>query len=328
VVELCAAFKRHGRVHCRKPDGSQTTTYWNVRTVVLLLVGMYGRTPASAFTLARLREVREAMIRGDKDKGRRPWSRKTCNQAVNMIRHIFKWGVESDLVDATVYGALCALRPLQGCRTEARETDEIQPVPIEWVNAVKPHVSMQVRALIELQLLTAARPGELVGLRAVDIDTRGAVWEARLRNHKTSHAGKKRTLYFGPNAKAILESFLSGRVVDAFLFSPREAVADRATQAETHRRRNQTTSPRQTDRVVGDCYTVNSYRRAIERGCRAASVPVWRPNQLRHNAATELRKSHGLDTAQVLLGHSRVDVTQVYAEVNRARALEVIGKIG
>ena len=34
----------------------------------------------------------------------------------------------------------------------------------------------------------------------------------------------------------------------------------------------------------------------------------WHPNQLRHSFATAVRKQHGLEAAQVLLGHSRADV--------------------
>ena len=44
--------------------------------------------------------------------------------------------------------------------------------------------------------------------------------------------------------------------------------------------------------------------------------------------ATRVRKEFGLEAAQVLLGHSRADVTQVYAERNEALAVEVAAKIG
>src|SRR6185369_5668350 len=46
----------------------------------------------------------------------------------------------------------------------------------------------------------------------------------------------------------------------------------------------------------------------------------WHPNQLRHTFATKVRKEHGLEAAQVLLGHSKADVTQVYAEKNHELA--------
>ncbi len=54
----------------------------------------------------------------------------------------------------------------------------------------------------------------------------------------------------------------------------------------------------------------------------------WHPNQLRHSFATKVRKAHGLEAAQVLLGHSRADVTQVYAERNEGLAATVAAKIG
>jgi integrase len=54
----------------------------------------------------------------------------------------------------------------------------------------------------------------------------------------------------------------------------------------------------------------------------------WHPNQLRHAFATRVRKQHGLEAVQVLLGHSRADVTQIYAEKNEALATAVAAKIG
>jgi integrase len=54
----------------------------------------------------------------------------------------------------------------------------------------------------------------------------------------------------------------------------------------------------------------------------------WHPNQLRHAYATKVRKEHGLEAAQVLLGHSKADVTQIYAEKNQALASAIAAKIG
>lgn len=54
----------------------------------------------------------------------------------------------------------------------------------------------------------------------------------------------------------------------------------------------------------------------------------WHPHQLRHNAATYLRKEFGLDVARVILGHSSIAVTEIYAEQDEAKARRVIKKIG
>jgi site-specific recombinase XerC len=54
----------------------------------------------------------------------------------------------------------------------------------------------------------------------------------------------------------------------------------------------------------------------------------WHPNQLRHTYATGVRKLYGLEAAQVLLGHARADVTQVYAERDWGLALRVAAEAG
>jgi site-specific recombinase XerC len=54
----------------------------------------------------------------------------------------------------------------------------------------------------------------------------------------------------------------------------------------------------------------------------------WHPNQLRHSFATRVRKEYGLEAVQVVLGHSRADVTQVSAERDEALAARVATGIG
>jgi integrase len=55
---------------------------------------------------------------------------------------------------------------------------------------------------------------------------------------------------------------------------------------------------------------------------------VWHPHQLRHSAATRLRKEHGLEAAQVILGHKTLTVTQIYAEKNVEAALKIMAEVG
>ncbi len=75
-------------------------------------------------------------------------------------------------------------------------------------------------------------------------------------------------------------------------------------------------------------YDNDSYRWAISRACEKAGVPHWYPNQLRHTAATRIRRESGLEAAQVVLGHSKADVTQVYAERNHELARHVMAQQG
>ena len=87
-----------------------------------------------------------------------------------------------------------------------------------------------------------------------------------------------------------------------------------------------------------------AYGHAIRYGCdRAIPAPDglntdgvkkwrkqhrWHPHQLRHNAATRLRKEFGLDVAQVVLGHATLEVIQVYAERDVEAAQKVMRKVG
>ncbi len=49
---------------------------------------------------------------------------------------------------------------------------------------------------------------------------------------------------------------------------------------------------------------------------------------MRHSAGTEVRSKFGLEAAQIILGHSSADVTQVYAERDLAKGIEVARQIG
>ena len=114
----------------------------------------------------------------------------------------------------------------------------------------------------------------------------------------------------------------------AHLFTPGEAVAQRAAAKSTHRREGQKPGKRKTARTLGEAYTVHAYRRAIARLCERAGVEVWTPNQLRKAAATRVRERHGLDAAQVLLGHSHARVTEVYAQASLERVIDIARREG
>jgi integrase len=106
-------------------------------------------------------------------------------------------------------------------------------------------------------------------------------------------------------------------------------------QAERRRRRKTRIQPSQRNRriqkpkrVLGDRYNNRSYGHAVARACDKAGVSHWAPNQLRHNAATLLRREFGLDVAKAVLGHSSVMPTQAYAEQDMKAAAAAMAKVG
>jgi integrase len=159
------------------------------------------------------------------------------------------------------------------------------------------------------------------------------VWEYRPMKHKGTWLGKGKVIFIGPQAQLVIRPFLK-LDTQAPLFSPREALAEQLAIRKANRKepihpcevkRGRKKVPR---RQPGERYTVGTYYQAIVRACRRAGVPEWSPLQLRHTAATEIRSRYGLEAAQVILGHSRADVTQIYAERDLGKAQEVIRQIG
>ncbi len=60
----------------------------------------------------------------------------------------------------------------------------------------------------------------------------------------------------------------------------------------------------------------------------ARRISRWHPHQLRHSAATRLRRELGIEAARVVLGHSSAATTEVYAELDRQKAMRAMAEIG
>jgi len=357
VAELIARYKTHVEAYYRRPDGTPTGEADNIRYALKPLRKLYGSTPAGEFSPLKLKTVRGAMIDpktiapDDTGKG---WCRTLVNHNIHRVRALFAWAVENELVSPTVYHGLCAVKPLKMGRTEARESKPVMPVADEIVTATLPYLSSTLVAMVKLQRLTGARPGEISGLRTADIDMAGEVWIYKPASHKTAHHGRERTISIGPKGQGVLRPFLKPLNPTAFCFSPADSMAEmrdnrsfaRKTPANQGNRigTNRISKPR---RRPGERYNDASFRRAIQRACDAAfPVPAdlkdddpqaaakwrqdhrWHPNQLRHSAATEIRKLFGLEGAQVVMGHATPNMTLTYAERDQSIASRIAAEVG
>lgn len=329
VAEVLIAYLEHAKRHYRREDGTHTGELEEYKLVMRHLRELYGETPAANFGPLAMKALRQKFID-------QKWCRKTINQRIGRVKRIFKWAVAEELVPPSVHLALSAVGGLQRGRTEARETEPVPPVDDATVDTTLAHLNRHVAGLVELQRLTGCRPGEACAVRRSDIDMGGSVWLYKPAHHKTGWRGKTRLVAIGPRAQAILKQFFTPVVAD-YLFSPRRAVAE--YQAERAANRKTPCSPGHIARKVakrkdrprrqpGEVYDVTSFAHAITRACIKAKAPHWHPNQLRHTFATRVRKQHGLEAAQVLLGHSRADVTQIYVERNERLAAAVAAEIG
>lgn len=136
----------------------------NIRAALRLLRKLYGSPPAAEFGPKKLRTLRDGMVLGDENAvpPRKPWSRRTVNERVQTVVAMFRWAVAQEMIQPSVPQALAMVEPLKRGRTTAREGSRVRPVAQPAVDAVRPLVSAQVRSMIDLQLLSGARSGEIV----------------------------------------------------------------------------------------------------------------------------------------------------------------------
>ena len=285
VAELILAFTVHAEKHYVK-NGKPTSEIHCYRSCLRILRELYGTIPAKDFGPLALKAVRTKMI----SLG---WARNNINVMIGRIRRVFKHAIENEMIDVAVLTRLQSVAPLLAGRTEAHDNAPRHAVDQDKIDTVRELVRPLVKDLIDLQLLTGARSGELLKLTTAMIDRSGNVWNAVLADHKCVHHGQRRILHFGPQAKLLLTKYLS---------------AD------------------QDKPLFGIIRT--AYCRAITRACEKAKIDRWTPHWLRHTFCTRVRELHGIEAAQALAGHTTSEMTDHYSSKMDKLARETAAAVG
>jgi integrase len=324
VAELLAAYESFAATYYVK-RGRQTSQMDRVRRTAGACVRLYGACRACDFGTAALKAVRAHLVSGG-------LCRHYVNQLVGCLVRAWKWGVEEQLVGASVWHALQAVTPLQQGRTAAPDRPDVGPAPEASVCAVLGVISPVLADVVRFQLWTGARPGEALALRGRDLDRTADVWLYRPASHKNEHRHKGRVIFVGAACQAMLVPYLE-RLGEGHLFSPRDCVEQ--IRRQKRRRRKTPVQPSQKDRskpkperAPGETYGETSYACAVKRACERAGAPHFSPNQLRHNAAGRFVEEHGWLVAAILLGHSSLQTTKVYAADDLGKAIAAVRQSG
>src|SRR5262249_19872488 len=144
------ARRRRGDAHC-------------LRDAIKIVRELYGHTAAKDFGPLALKACRQKMV----EKG---WSRTYTNHQIGRVRRIFRWAAEEELLPASVHQNLLPVAGLRFGKTAARETKKVRPVTPEQVAATLPFLPPAIRAMVQLQQLTGARPTEICLIRPLDLD--------------------------------------------------------------------------------------------------------------------------------------------------------------
>lgn len=352
VRAMFAAYWRHVETQCLyEKHGKPTSERGCIAQAARPLVRLFGDKAAAEFGPLDLQVVRSAIAKplrlpeaaaaapAEKPKRKRKLpevlARGTVNKHVHRIRRMFRWAVSQELVPAATWQALLSVPALRRGAKAVRETAPVRPVAWAEVEPVLPHLAPPLRAVVELMWHTGARPSEALHLRMADIDRSGPVWLYRPAAHKTEHLDKDRMVPIGPRAQAVLQPFLKADPA-AFLFDPRDDAKARSQRRHTKRKTPPWPShlarrrdPAELGEGCNDHYRVDVLGKAVARACAAAKLEKrWTPNQLRHSAATRIRREFGIEAASVILGHSNLQTTQIYAEADRLRAIEIAATVG
>lgn len=344
IADLVRAYRTYAEGYYVDPLGRGTREPVDIKYALLPLVEHFPALPVEQFGPLKLKEIREAMI--DKD-----WSRGLINRRIGIIKRMFKWAASEQIVSAMILYGLQAVTGLKKGRCRARETEKRRPVAEEHVYVVLPYMTPVVAAMVELQLLTGLRPGEVCQVRPCDIDRSGPVWHYYPEKHKNLYRHIERIVSIGPRGQEILRPFLL-RSAESFCFSPAEADRQRRAKLTAQRKTplscGNTVGSNRKDQPIkepGEDYDSAAYNKAVRYAITAANkeirrkakeqgnekpdlIPYWTPYQLRHTAATKVRKEMGYETAGATLGHTNMSATAIYAERNQGLADEAARRFG
>ena len=200
ITELGVKYCEFAQTYYLKA-GKPTSELVGIQYVIRVLRKYYGESPVEQFGPTALKTLQAEFIK-------MKWARTTINKQIRRIVRMVRWGVSEGLVNPDILTGLTSVPGLKAGRSLAKEREKIKPVPAADVEALRPHISPVIMAMIDTQRLTGMRPSEVCLLRTCDLDRTGSVWEYRPPHHKTEHHGKVRVVYFGPQAQSVLNPWL------------------------------------------------------------------------------------------------------------------------
>jgi integrase len=306
VCQVTAAFVEWANATYQPGVRSEAA---NCRAAIGHLVRRDGPTLINDYGPLRLKALQLKLASDGK-------SRSYINAVTSRIKRCFKWAVGEELIAPSIYHALAVVPGLRKGRTQAAEPPKRIPAAWADVSATLPELSPTVKAMVLLQWFTGARSQSVCLARIEQFDRSRKPWEWRPR-HKGEHRDQSLVLFVGPQAQKAIAPFFEGRQPADFLFEPKHQNGKRAKGFRSF-------------------YDSVSYLRAVSRAIDRVNatraddrkITRWTPHMLRHARATLVREAHGLEATQAVLGHARMNTTEIYAAKQIELAKRVAKSMG
>lgn len=284
------------------------STMFRARIAFEKLNDNFGSDDVETFGPVALKRIREEWIQEGK-------ARSYIQDLEKVIKRLFRFGVENELVSETVAAKLMYVKPIR--EGEARDNPPREDVKDAEILKTLPYLLPTVRDMVVLQRISGMRPSELFRMTKEQfLKMEGDVWIYAPFKFKTKIHSKSRIIGFGAYEIGILKKYMDIRKPDEPFFSPQDTWKERARRLGVKESRN---------RNIGNSYNRYSYNenihRTIERAnaeMKAAGRPEsdliepWTPYQLRHAAATFLSLLMDENAAATALGHSSTKTTRIY----------------
>ena len=322
-----------------------------IRLALKPLRAIYGKKLVSEFGPKALKHVRETMTYertrtriqtdslGNKTKIQKPTtlSQRTINQRINIITRMFAWATEEELIPRDIYlaAALKQVKPIRDGRFGVKPPTRVSAADMNTYQELLLHLPGPVKAMLQLINLTAMRSGDVCLMRPMDIDQSEPVWKYFPSKFKRSALSgtKQRVIMIGPEGQKILAPFLENRSPESYLFSPKETMEEiflerrknRKTKVQPSQISQKKPAPK---RTPGLKYNSQSFYAAIQRVVKKLGLGKLFPNQLRHGAGARIRKEFGIEHASKVMGHAHISTTEIYADYDNAKTMEIMHKIG
>lgn len=322
-----------------------------IRLALKPLRDLYGKKLVSEFGPKALKHVRETMTYeryrtriktdslGNKIKIQEPYtlSQRTINQRINIITRMFAWATEEELIPRDIFlaAALKQVKPIRDGRFGVKPPTRVSAADMNTYHALLPHLPRPVKAMLQLINLTTMRSSDVCLMRPMDIDQSEPVWKYLPSVFKRSALSgtKQRIIMFGPESQKILAPFLENRTPETYLFSPKESMEE--IFLERRKNRKTKVQPSQVSRkkpapkrTPGLKYDSKSFYAAVQKTLEKHGLGKLFPNQVRHGAGGRIRKEFGIEHASKVMGHTHISTTEIYADYDMAKTMEIMHKIG
>jgi integrase len=229
----------------------------------------------------RRRDVQE-MLKAIVDRG----AGVTANRTLAVVRKVFNWGIEQDLIEAS---------PCAGVKAPVKEVAEDRvlsdaEITVFWNNL---DLSIPIHTALKLELLLAQRIGEILGLRWDELDLDHGIWTL------TPERTKNETVHLVPLTAPAIELIEQMRALSAaseYVFaSPRRARSGEGEQ------------------LARKPIRLDSVGTALSRALVSKGVSHFSSHDLRRTAATNISAlGYTDDLIGRILNHKNRTVTGRY----------------